>query len=55
MFEAAFAGDSHLVHFYWGKPGWIAYSDDAGATYDDRSGDIPGTADGFIGIAGGIA
>lgn len=54
-FEAAFAGDTPTVQYYWGPPGYISTSSDSGASVDDRSGDIPGTADGFVGIAGGTA
>lgn len=56
MFEAAFSGTNPLVHFYWGKPEWIAYSDDGGVSVDSRVGNLSGfTASGFIGIAGGIS
>lgn len=50
--EAAFGGDSEQVIFIWGPPDYMGYSDDFGATVDDRSGDLSGSG-GFIGIAGG--
>lgn len=53
-FEAAFGGDSEQIIYIWGLPEWIAYSDDLGATVDERSGNLGALgASGFIGIAGG--
>lgn len=53
-FEAAFAGDTEQVLYLWGPPEYMSYSDDFGATVDDRSGNLDAfTPDGFIGIAGG--
>lgn len=51
-FEAAFGGESEQVIFIWGPLGYISYSDDFGATVDDRSGNLGGTV-AFVGIAGG--
>lgn len=51
-FEAAFAGDTEQVIYIWGAKGYISYSDDFGATVDDRSGNLPADVE-IVGIAGG--
>lgn len=54
VYEAAFGGDTQDVVFIWGPDGSIYYSDDFGATVDDRSGNLGALgAKGLIGIAGG--
>lgn len=53
-FEAAFGNDDSDVILIWGPPDYIATSSDAGATVDDRSGNLSGfSVPGLIGIAGG--
>lgn len=62
-FGVAFSGEELDVIFAWGAKGGIngtiIYSDDGGATFDDRSGNIAAdfgaNPDGFLGIAGGGA
>jgi hypothetical protein len=53
-FEAAFGGTSEQEIFIWGPPSYFGYSDDLGATVQDKSGNLAALgATGFIGIAGG--
>lgn len=53
-FEAAFGGDSEQIIFIWGPPNYMKYSDDFGATLQDKSGNLSAlSCPGFIGIAGG--
>lgn len=53
-YEAAFSGDNPQVLYIWGPSNTMGYSDDLGATVQDKSGNLSslGTAQ-FIGIAGG--
>ena len=51
--EAAFSGDNHEVFYVWGPPEYFGYSDDFGATVQDKSGNLGALGlNGFIGIAG---
>lgn len=56
IMEAAFAGDTEQVLYLWGEDGSIYYSQDFGATIEDKRGnlltDYPSIGE-FIGIAGG--
>jgi photosystem II stability/assembly factor-like uncharacterized protein len=51
----AFSGDTRQAIYLWGQSGYISYSQDFGATVDDRNGNIDTdwTPGDFIGIAGG--
>lgn len=53
-FEAAFSGDDPSVFFIWGPAEYMGYSDNSGASVDDKSGNLTALGHtGFIGIAGG--
>lgn len=53
-FEAAFSGETEQVIFIWGPPDYMSYSDDFGATLQDKSGNLSSfSMPGFIGITGG--
>lgn len=55
-YEAAYGPTDPNEMFIWGKPAWMAYSDDGGASVDDKSGNLGALgAAGFVGIAGGVA
>lgn len=53
-FEAAFSGDNPAIFFIWGPAEYMGWSDDSGATVEDKSGNLAALGHtGFIGIAGG--
>lgn len=53
-YQAAFGGDSEQIIFVWGPATYIKYSEDFGATLDNRSGNLSAlSATKIIGIAGG--